>query len=350
MEKRANFFTYFCLLSICTLVAAQAAAKPFILAYDRTFASPDIYKKQAQDRFDRHLATAPQSDLSLILNLFYTAWARSQANLITQDRLEKIHAALSDATHTFTLARLSPGLYVQKQTKAADQKPENVDAGVITITQALAYHKDIGSTYHRTLDYIFDQHKLTSRTALAGLTLIRRDARTAVSQALATVARHLDTVIEQAHAQLSTAVENFSHQKLLGMTRSDKHRVSDEPRTSEHREMSDERGAIDVLWQYIRRFFARAFFASDKAYSHGSYAVDQALLMSQSVHNALWRVMEEVRSAFYAAHYAAVYAALQKSAAAPQAYCVLFDANGTISTCPKILPEPHSLSAPFVLS
>ena len=60
--------------------------------------------------------------------------------------------------------------------------------------------------------------------------------------------------------------------------------------------------------------------------------------------------MEEVRSAFYQAHYAVIYEALQKSAAAPKAYCVLFDQGGVIADCVKNLPEPHSLSTPFALS
>ena len=330
--NKSEISKYFCALSVCTLITAQATAKPFTLAYDRLFASPDAYKKQAQERFDRYFSSASQTDLSLLLNLFYTAWARSQANLITRDLIEHARATLSDATHVFALTRLSPALYLPEQTKDNDQKQNRLDRNMTTLDHALAHHKNISLTYHYTLDALFDQHKLASPTALSGLTLVRRDARTAVAQALATVARHLDDIVIQAHAQLATAIENFSHQKLLGTDR------------SEHR------GAIEFLWQYIRRFFERAFFMSDKAYAHGWYAVDQALLMSHSVHNALWHLMEEVRTAFYQAHYALIYDALEKSGAAPQAYCLLFGESGPTSTCPHILPEPHSLSTPFVLS
>lgn len=350
MKKILIVFGAFCLIFSC---GARAETKPFTLSYDRTYASPDTYKKQAQAWFDKHFAGASKTDLLLALNLVYTSWARSSANLHAQSHIEKARAALSDMAYSFALTRLTPGLYVSGPTgnTLAKNNPTNntvldtaPQTGTVhehnaldTLDAALANHKNISRMHHYALEYIIDRKQIASSAALAGLVLMRRSARTTVAQALATVPRHIGDIITQTHAQLSDAIEKFSHQKLINLER---------------------RGAIDFLWKYIQRFFARAFVNSDKAYSHGWYACDQALLLSQSVHNALWRVMEEVRCAFYRAHYDVIYAALQKSAAVTQTlpetsskdFCMLFDRDGKTSRCPKILPAPHSLSASFVLS
>ena len=240
------FVGFFCLTS---LACAHAETKSFILSYDHIFSAPATYKAQAQAWLSAYLSQASPEDLSLILNLIYAAWERSQATIIVQTELEKRQAMLSDAAYMIALARQTPALYARPQanvTREHDAAGGTGGADTLSLDALREYHENTSLAYHYALDTLIDQKKLSPQARAAVLTM-RREARTAVSQAIASLPRHLDDIIAESHAHLVDAIEKFSHQRLLNY----------------------DRGAFGAMWEYIRRFFTRAFFKADKAYAHG---------------------------------------------------------------------------------
>lgn len=291
------------------------------LPFDIMLAHKSWYKAQAKEWVNEYLLSVSPQDLCLIANVLYYSWARSTANLTTQRYVEASLQTMVDIAHAFDTTRLTPARYfTHKQPRKTSFE---------NLYQALATHESASKTYHQALALIIDKEALESFNAQAALSTVRVNARTAVAQGVASIATHFDQLLSQAHTWLESVIKILFKNKPI--------------------ETGGSKAIMQTLWKYIERLLAKAFIASDSKYATAWNDAVQALLIPHDLHSALWDVMEQTRSAFYAAHYEAVYEFMAALKPTPSCYFAVNEA-GWIVNGTQPIPDPDSLLTPFALS
>lgn len=95
---------------------------------------------------------------------------------------------------------------------------------------------------------------------------------------------------------------------------------------------------LENAWKQIQQFLATTFSHTDRGYADAAHDVACALNMSRDIHAAIWKIMDEVRCAYYHAHYNALYHYYDNQLLERKNWVIRINPSGIISTSVQQLP------------
>jgi hypothetical protein len=277
------------------------------------------YKNQATHWVQHYGSGSSTEDVLYLLVMAYLSWQRSIMNLRLQEKIALISAIHNDAVHIFNQARLDPSQY------SKTPYPKELGTLFQDYVQTLFEHQKAGLAYHHAVTYLLDGDALTQK---AGIRVMKKNSRTAVSHALMSILSSLTSFIRSP----------------------DDHSVDSDllPATTLQ---TGKKGKIKKAFAHITSMLAHAFATTDKAYNTIEYERAKKLAHEKARHDAIWKIIDEVRSSFYQAYYTALYEHCISRGIEAQHMCLMIDEDGLHKNeCLTVLPDPQSLSHHFAVS